>query len=181
MSRVHQRFRLLLAVVFVMFAGLAACSAVPQENGPPIESSLPDLAVAGPMDDMMQYYDSVHRRSPAELGRAYDKAKQNFAKNKSEANRARLVLLLTLPNTSFRDVNSALQLLSEWQRVPGATTDLQSFRNLMVNLLTEQQKLSQSVEDLAQKLKEEQKRVDTLQSQIDAIKNMEKTLIFREP
>ena len=33
------------------------------------------------------------------------------------------------------------------------------------------------MEELSQKLKDEQKRADTLQSQIDAIKSMEKNLI----
>jgi hypothetical protein len=37
------------------------------------------------------------------------------------------------------------------------------------------------MEELSQKLKDEQKRVETLQSQIEAIKSMEKNLILREP
>jgi hypothetical protein len=111
----------------------------------------------------------------------YDKVKQNFAQNKSDANRARLVLLLILPNSSFRDLNSAINLLNEWPRDVKTPTSLQSFRNLLATLLVEQQRATYGMEELSQKLKDEQKRVETLQSQIEAIKSMEKNLILREP
>jgi hypothetical protein len=48
-------------------------------------------------------------------------------------------------------------------------------------LLADQQRLSSNLEEASQKLKEEQKRADTLQHQIDAIKSMEKNLILIEP
>ena len=115
---------------------------------------------------------------PPELAKIYDRVKQNFAQNKSDANRIRLVLLLTLPNTSFRDVPSALHLLNEWPRDSKHVNNLQSFRNLLAALLAEQQRLSNNLEEASQKLKEEQKRADTLQNQIDAIKSMEKNLIL---
>ena len=60
---------------------------------PPVSA---DVAVAGQMDDMMQYYDSLRKLPPSDLGRIYDKVKQNFAQNKSDVNRARLVLLAYL-------------------------------------------------------------------------------------
>ena len=47
----------------------------------------------------MQYYDSLRKQSPSELVKVYDRVKQNFGQNKSDANRIRLALLLTLPNT----------------------------------------------------------------------------------
>ena len=171
--------------VVVIMALLAGCSVVPEsvipESPPPSTPPSSGLVVTGQMDDMMQYYESLRRLPPAELGRVHDKVKQNFGKNKSDANRMRLVLLLTLPNTSFRDINAALQLLNDWPRNTRETTNLQSFRNLMAGLLSDQQRLTQSVDELTQKLKEEQKRITMLQSQIEAIKSMEKTLIFREP
>lgn len=171
--------RILRVLPAVMLALLAACSIIP-ENPPVMESSSSDIVVTGRMDDMMSFYDTVRKQSPAELAQVYEKVKQNFVRNKSDANRARLVLLLILPNTSIRDVNSAIHLLSEWPRDGKSASSLQSFRNLLASLLAEQQRLHQSVEELSQKLKEEQKRSETLKSQIDAIKSMEKNLILRE-
>jgi hypothetical protein len=168
---------------------LTACSST-RENSATPENSVsvaaspvvsPDVPAAGQMDDMMQYYESLRKQPPADLGRVYDKVKQNFAQNKSDANRARLALLLILPNSSFRDLNSAINLLNEWPRDTKTPTSLQSFRNLLASLLVEQQRVNHGMEELSQKLKDEQKRVETLQNQIEAIKSMEKNLILREP
>lgn len=167
---------LILAAMLCMF--MTACSFIKHER--PVESSLSDLAAAdhmGQMDDVMEFYDYVRKQPPSELGRIYDKAKHSFTQNKSDENRARLVLLLILPNTSFRDAPSALHLLNEWPRDAKPGNNLQSFKTLLVSLLAEQQRLHHSVEELSQKLKDEQKRVETLQSQIDAIKSMEKNLL----
>ena len=167
----------LVPVAALMF--LAACAAIESVESPRAVEPPPAelVVVTGQMDDMMEFYDSIRRQSPAELSRVYDKAKQSFIRNKSDTNRARLVLLLILPNTSFRDVTSATHLLNEWPKDSKSANNLQSFRNLLAGLLVEQQRLSHSVEELSQKLKDEQKRAETLQSQIDAIKSMEKNLL----
>ena len=176
MRSVRWKLRLLPAVALAL---VAACSTV-VENQKPVGPLPSDLIVTGQMEDMMQYYDSLRRQPPAELARVYDKVKQNFVQNKSDANRTRLVLLLILPNTSFRDITSALYLLNEWPRDAKPITGLQSFRNLLMALLAEQQRLTHNMDELSLKLKEEQKRVEILQKQIEAIKSMEKNLILRE-
>lgn len=176
MRSVRWKLRLLPAVALAL---VAACSTV-VENQKPVGPLPSDLIVTGQMEDMMQYYDSLRKQPPAELARVYDKVKQNFVQNKSDANRTRLVLLLILPNTSFRDITSALYLLNEWPRDAKPITGLQSFRNLLMALLAEQQRLTHNMDELSLKLKEEQKRVEILQKQIEAIKSMEKNLILRE-
>jgi hypothetical protein len=164
----------------VILALLVGCVAVP-ENQPAPCPPPSEVVVTGQMDDMMQYYDSLRKQSSSELAKIYDRVKQNFGQNKSDANRIRLALLLTLPNTSFRDVSAALHLLNDGPRDSKHVNNLQSFRNLLAALLAEQQRLSNNLEEASQKLKEEQKRADTLQHQIDAIKSMEKNLILIEP
>jgi hypothetical protein len=176
MRSIRRKLRFLPAVALVL---VAACSTV-VENHKPVAPLPSDLIVTGQMDDMMMYYDSLRKQPQPELARVYDKVKQNFVQNKSDANRTRLILLLILPNTSFRDITSAFYLLNEWPRDAKPITGLQSFRNLLTVLLAEQQRLNHNVDELSQKLKEEQKRVETLQKQIEAIKSMEKNLILRE-
>src|SRR5688500_19387528 len=99
--------RILRVLPAVMLALLAACSIIP-ENPPVAESSSSDLVVTGQMDDMMEFYDTARKQSPAELGQVYEKVKQNCVHNKSDENRTRLVLLLILHNTSITDVSSAI-------------------------------------------------------------------------
>lgn len=174
MNPMCQNFWILPAIM-LMF--VASCAISPEDQPYIIPT---DPVVTGRMDDMMEFYESVRKQPPAEITRIYDKVKQNFVQNKSDSNRARLVLLLILPQTSFRDITSATYLLNEWPRDSKSATNLQSFRNLLASLLAEQQRLTHNVEELSQKLKDEQKRAETLQNQIDAIKNMEKNLILRE-
>lgn len=174
MNSVRQKLRVLPVIILVL---LTACATVPEDQ---LLATQADLTVTGQMDDMMEFYESLRKQPPAELTRIYDRVKRNFVQNKSDSNRTRLVLLLILPHTTFRDITSATYLLNEWPRDSKPATNLQSFRNLLAGLLAEQQRLTHSVEELSQKFKDEQKRVETLQNQIDAIKSMEKNLILRE-
>jgi hypothetical protein len=160
---------------------LGGCAILPHTRSM-VSSSQQEIVLTGQMDDMMEFYESLRKLSAAELSRVYDKVKQNFVQNKSDSNRIRLVLLLAMPHTSFRDVNSALYLLNEWPRGEAKTFNhLWSFRNLLLAQLMEQQRLGNSVDELSQKLRDEQKRVETMQNQIDAIKSMEKNLLREQP
>ena len=54
---------LVLPVAMLMF--LAACVAV--GSLPAVEPPPAELVVTGQMDDMMEFYDSIRKQSPAEL------------------------------------------------------------------------------------------------------------------
>jgi hypothetical protein len=176
MSMMSGRSGFISAVVILMLEG---CAILPHTHS--VAPSQQEVVLTGQMDDMMEFYESLRKLSATELSRVYDKVKQNFVQNKSDANRTRMVLLLIMPGTSFRDVTSALYLLNEWPREAKTFNHLLSFRNLLAGQLMEQQRLSSSVEELSQKLRDEQKRVETMQNQIDAIKSMEKNLLREQP
>jgi hypothetical protein len=176
MSTMSGKSGFISAVIALMLGG---CAILPHAHS--VAPSQQEVVLTGQMDDMMEFYESLRKLSATELSRVYDKVKQNFVQNKSDANRTRLVLLLIMPNTSFRDVTSALYLLNEWPREAKTFNYLLSFRNLLAGQLTEQQRLSSSAEELSQKLRDEQKRVETMQNQIDAIKSMEKNLLREQP
>jgi predicted O-linked N-acetylglucosamine transferase (SPINDLY family) len=165
-----------LAIALVSLIG---CSVIPEQQPCQCPPAV-EPVVMGQMDDMMQYYESLRKLPAPDLAKLHERVKQNFMQNKSDANRLRLVLLLTLPQTSFRDIQGAINLLNEWPR-DAKPNNLQSFRNLLASFLADQQRLSTHVEEASQKLKEEQKRADMLQHQIDALKSMEKNLILIQP
>ena len=191
MSQSMSQSRRAIALAFtVVLASQVGCSAIPLQEPcrcptstpmpTPAVPSTPEHVVTGQMDDMMQYYESLRKLAAPDLAKLHERVKQNFAQNKSDANRMRLVLLLTLPHTSFRDIHGAVNLLNEWPREVKPNS-LQSFRNLLATFLTEQQRLSNTADEASQKLKEEQKKADLLQHQIDALKSMEKNLILNQP
>lgn len=129
----------------------------------------------------MLYYDHLRKQPATELAKEYDKARQDFAKTRSELNRVKVALLLSLPNAPFHDTLAALNLLNELPKeTKDAPSGLRSFANFLGVLLAEQQRAINSADDLSQKLKDEQKRARALQEKVDAIKNMEKNLIRRD-
>jgi hypothetical protein len=165
---------------------LNACSTIPnqrnQPSQPPIVMLPPEpLAIApSQLEVLMQYYDNIRKMHVTELVKEHDKAKQNLILSRSYSARAELALLLILPNTSFRDTSAALNLLNEWPKDAQLSTSMRSFKHLLSVLIAEHQRINSSVNELSQKLKEEQKYSEILKSQIDNIKSMEKNLILRD-
>lgn len=165
----------------IILATLNACSAIPT-NPPPIVMLPPQPLVITPsqLEVLMQYYESIRKMSAPELVKEHDKAKQNLILTRSDTARAELALLLILPNTSFRDTGAALNLLNEWSKEAKLSTSMRSLKHLLSTLLAEQHRINSNVNELSQKLKEEQKHSEILKNQIDDIKNMEKNLILRD-
>ncbi|BBP05061.1 hypothetical protein TPL01_18650 [Sulfuriferula plumbiphila] len=129
----------------------------------------------------MLYYDYLHKQPAAELVKEYDKARQSLAQARTDVNRVRVALLLVLPNAPFHDTTAALGLLNELTKeTKTASPGLRGLAGMMAMLIAEQQRANNNVEDLSQKLKDEQKRADQLQGKVDGIKNMEKNLIRRD-
>lgn len=175
--------------IIILSLGLGACTAFPEK--PPaaacVKTSQPLVLapVSLPTEtsrliELMQYYEYLRKQPPAMLDDEYKKAAQDFSQNGSDLSRVRVAILLALPGTSFHDVNGALNLLGNWPEDPNvAPPPLDGFARLLSVLLTQEQQSANTVNDLTQKLKEEKKHADTLQGQIDAVKNMEKNLINR--
>lgn len=168
---------------------LAACTAVPEKPAgvacakPPSPLTLTPVSLpteTSRLTELMQYYEYLRKQPPAMLADEYKKAAQDFSQNESDLSRVRVAILLALPGTSFHDVNAALNLLANWPEDANVEPPpLDGFARLLSVLLTQEQQSANAVNDLTQKLKEEKKHADTLQGQIDAVKNMEKNLINR--
>ncbi len=170
----------------IILVTLNACSTVPvisaiPANQPPIVMLPPQpLNAPSQLEVLMQYFEYIRKMPITELVKEHDKAKQNLILAKSDTARAELALLLVLPNTSFRDTGAALNLLNELPKDAKLSTSIRNFKHLLLMLLAEQQRINGSVNELSQKLKEEQKYSEVLKNQIDNIKSMEKNLILRD-
>ncbi len=170
----------------ILLVTLTACSTIPACQ-PPVVTLPPPPIVIPPivippsqLDLLMQYFESIRKMSVTELIKEHDKAKQNLILAKSDTTRAELALLLTLPNTSFRDTGAAFNLFNELPKEAKLSASMRSFKHLLSILLTEQQRINGSANELSQKLKDEQKYSEVLKNQIDNIKSMEKNLILRD-
>ncbi|NOT17616.1 MAG: hypothetical protein HOP20_06060 [Sulfuriferula sp.] len=129
-------------------------------------------------DDLLNYYAAARKMSAGEMAKEHERARQQLAQNKTNSYRMRLVMLLMVPNTHFHDEVSAIALLNEVLRDGKANSgSVSALANLLLTELGEQQRLQ---DDCNVRLKDEQKRGDALQIKVDAIKDMEKSMIRRD-
>lgn len=165
----------------LLLGALAACAELPAGSARTSSGiSLPSLAISQ-SDMLLQSIDAVRKLANAEQLRELDKSRQAYAHNASEFNRLRLAWLLALPGTSFHDTSAALSLLNDLPRdSKTGSTGLRALAGLLQAELSEQQRIAAANEDWTQKYKDELKRADALQQQIDGIKRMEKSMMQRD-
>ena len=172
-----------------LMAGVAGCAALkPPEAEPPVEvepapvepapqaapvpngGGMRDVEPARPpsalaeVERLLDYFRLLRRMTAADLVREYENARAGFARTRSEYDRVRLALLLTLPGTPFNDEARALELLEPMLRSPGSI--LQGLAVLIYVMAHEQRRLEQNIGKLQEKL--------------DALKSLERKLLERE-
>lgn len=171
--------RTLLTIIFGVI--LVSCSTEQPAAIPETAHALPHrpqpVVAISSLDALMRDYDRQSHLSGTELLAEYQTASLDFSRTKSDPDRIRLAILLALPNTSFHDVQAALKLLNDG---PVQDSSLRSFAGLVGVFLKQQQQSERTAHDIAQMLKEEKKHSASLQGKINAITNMEKSLILRD-
>ena len=152
-------------------------------DGKAIDNSVRDITT------LMNYSQKIRTLNPEELTSEFNAMSQNFAKKKSDLNRIRMATLLSFPYGTFRDDAAALNLLDEYLASNGAEDKsvLKNYAKVLFANIVEQKKQDERIQKLLQKVKDEQKRADTLQQKNDelqqklnAIKSIEKNMIERD-
>ncbi len=181
----------------VLAAVLTAC-ATPERASPPpvvvppsepapvlVEPPRPEVKAEVPaapepqpsdLDRLLLQFDSVRRMQGAEASRELEQARQSFNRAKTDYNRVQLALLSLLPGTGARDDAKAAALLEPMLKDSSrdrSGNGLRAFAALLYNQIAEERKLDD-------RMKEEQKRADSLQQKLDALKQVEKSLLDRE-
>lgn len=129
---------------------LAGCTVMPPADpggamAPVVEESRGDDAAR-----VLMYYTQVRQLSGAELAREHEAARRALVKSRSDANRVRYALLLTLPGAPAGEEPRALELLEPVARSSDST--LRGLAALMMTFLQEQRRLETSAQGLQQKL-----------------------------
>jgi len=94
--------------------------------------------------------------------------------NKQDINsRIKVAMIYALPNSKLRDSGKAQFLLEELIRDKSLDKERKSLVGLMADYTNDTNKL-------ALKARDEQKRGDTLQQQLDDLKNIERTMVDRD-
>ncbi len=141
-----------------------------------LPSSLPSTT-----DDVLELMDRFSRASPAELVREYDALAAIPDQSRGGTAQLRLSLLLSQPGLPFRDDAAALRVLQEWEkRQPAAEPALKAFVRWMRAMLGERNRLAGNLDEAGARMREEKKRAEVCREKLEAIKNMEKSLIERD-
>lgn len=105
---------------------------------------------------------------------------QALNRNKKDAFiRLKAALIYSLPNSRLHDNAKAIPLLSDLQREKSLGEDVVALVDLLRDLVEERQRADENAARLNQRVRDEQHRADELQAKLDALKNIEKTLIDR--
>lgn len=171
------------SAAILLISILAACSNAPEKqlhttcmDIPP----QPQMIENSRIGEIMRDYEYLRAQPATELAKEYKKVSQDFMQTESDSNRVRLAMLLSLPDTPFHDTSAAINLLNNWPIDENLTHQaLHGFANFLSAMLTQQRKSNNAVNDLAKKLKDEQRHTEILQNKIDSITDMEKELLNR--
>jgi len=155
----------LVLLWFGCAAGVAGCGvlrmAEPLEPAPWVQAGTPQPA--SDAESLLLYFRHVRKLSGADVSREHEAARQAYARARTDFNRVRLAMVLSLPGTAFYDDARALELCDTVAKHEGGR--LQGLAALLGAHLQEQKRLTASAQGLQQKL--------------DALKSLERSMIER--
>jgi hypothetical protein len=152
---------------------LAGCGLLPvEESAPvgeePIAMREEPLRIERPRtqseaENLLAYYQHIRKLPTADLGKEHDLARQAYTLARSDFNRVRLAMLLSLPGTTLSDEPRALDLLDPVAK--NSAGELQGLALLLATNLQERKRLDANAQGLQQKL--------------DALRTLERSMIER--
>jgi hypothetical protein len=117
-----------------------------EQPPPPVRVVVEAAASARALD----YFARIRQRPARELRLEYDSLRRAFGASKSDHDRIRLALLLSLPAAPFADEAQALELLEPLTR--DVSNEYQALAQLLSTFLNEQKRRSSQAMALQQKL-----------------------------
>ena len=159
----RQSHRAWLALLLAALAGCAQLKAPQNEDRIGVVVKQP----AGEAVSLLYYFDYAHGLSAAELAKETERMRLLHARNKSDFHALQYAMLLSLP---LGDVHRAQQLLEPLTRVGrGQSRELRALALLLTTDLAERRRLEDGV-----------RKADDLEKKLEALKNIEKSLIQRD-
>jgi hypothetical protein len=160
------------ALALATCGALAGCAVL---QGTPETERAPDAEVAPPVqaaptppadgaDTLLAYYQHLRRLSGNDLGREHETARQAYTRSRTDYERVRLAMVLSLPGFTFSDEARALELLDPVAK--NANGQLQGLAYLLAAQLQERRRLDATAQNLQQKL--------------DALRSLERSMIERK-
>ncbi len=126
------------------------------------------------LNRLLAQSEAVRRMPGAEAAKELEQARQAFNRSKTEYNRLQYAMLSLLPSAGGPDDAKAAALLEPLLKDKSSPSNgLRAFAAFLYFQIAENRKMEE-------RMREEQKRADSLQEKLDALKEVEKSLIDRE-
>lgn len=170
---------LLLLLGLIFFILLAGCTHTPPKALAESEILANQQVPQDDLNELMHYYHLLQQKSDLELAWEYNYANSHYKNSTEIQEQYKFLMLLLLPNTQFRNVQSALDMLENLPEMIKPSSNLTAFREILLALLKEQQSATDQQQQLAAKLRATEIQVKALQEKINAIKDLEKNLMRR--
>jgi hypothetical protein len=132
-----------------------------EEPAPSVQAAPPPAINA---EGLLHYFQQIRNLPAGELGREHELVRRAYDEGRSDFNRIRLAMVLSLPTSAVNDEARALELLEPVMR--NSKSSLHGLALLMGTYLQEQRRLGSSVQGMRQKLED--------------LKSLERSLIERE-
>jgi hypothetical protein len=134
-------------------------------------TEIPARARGDDVERLLSYFEQIRKLPAADLARENEGARAAFTRTRSEFDRMRLAMLLSLPNTALSDDQRAADLLEPL--VKNENSSLRGLALVMSAHLQERRRLESGMQNL-------QQNVQGLQQKLDALMSLERSLIDRE-
>ena len=158
----------ILICLLACVAALAGCAPMGTVETPtPRPEPIPEPRPAPPTSDaehLLNYFQHAKTLSATDLNREHDSARGAYSRMRTDFNRVRYAMLLSLPNTNFFDEARALEVLEPVSR--NQNGQLHGLAYLLTSHLQERKRLEANAQGLQQKL--------------DALKSLERSMIERK-
>lgn len=129
---------------------------------------------------VLGFFQRIRDMSHDSLSAEYALVTQALAKHRSDSNRLKLAILFSLPHAAFRDDGRAVALAEETLANKSIEPELRPLALYIAVVATEQKRQEVRYHLVSQKLREEERRAETRQQKLNALKTIEKDLISRE-
>ena len=154
-----RRLALLLALATMLAAGCGVLRVLETGSEPWVRAD--GRRPASDSESLLMYFEYARKLPTAELAKEHDAVRHLYANSRSDFNRVRYAMLLSISGAAFNDDARALEALEPLLRNPDA-----ALHNLAFMMSAQIQ---------------EQRRGQGLQHKLDALKSLEKSLIERGP
>ncbi|MFA9440327.1 hypothetical protein ACDA63_11885 [Uliginosibacterium sp. sgz301328] len=123
----------------------------------------------------------IKTETPAELASDADALQKAYSARRTEDNRLRLAAFLALAPAPNGDRGKAVALLDVPPGEANGRGRTHPVAQLLLPLLQDSKRADEALSTTQQKLRDEQKRSDSLQQKLDAIRDIEKQMLERTP